>query len=231
MTPTEPAVGRELLRADLRWLPAPRRARGRPARTEAALPRRHRHLHRRLAPERPRELVGVPDPRPRPAGARRSPRLACRPLDRDDDIPRGPGADEGDGRLERDRRGRRGRRPARRRNPHRPLLVALDLLRQRPGRDRGLRALAQVRAGIEGREDSSRLRHRRRGHRDRGPGRARLRDRHGSGEGLGLGPHARLRTARRRPPRLVRLDREPLGGAARAAPDLPACGRSGRPIS
>src|SRR5918997_209862 len=46
---------------------------------------------------------------------------------------------------------RRRRRPRARRNPHHLALVAVDLLREHPRRDRGVRGLAEVRPGVEGR--------------------------------------------------------------------------------
>ena len=214
-------MGGQLLHADLRRLPAARRPRGRPARAQAALSGRARHLHGRLAPERARDLVRVPDPRPRAPGPRRRPRLARGALDRDDHLRRGLGADEGDGRLERDRGRRRCCRPAARRDPDRPLLLALDLLRQPPGRDRRLRALAPLRPGVEGREGAQGLRRRRSRHGDRRPDRARVRAREGGGGGLALAAHARLRRPLGRAAGRLRLDRAPVGGAARAPEHLP----------
>ena len=113
-----------------------------------------------------------------------------------------------------------------RRRPRRGLLVAVDLLRQRPGRDRGLRRSLRYRAGVEGRARAQELRRRRRGHRHGGPDRARLRDRQGAGEGLGLG---RTRSASSRSPLSLLgafvLIEQPLGGAARPSQRSSACGR------
>ena len=79
---------------------------------------------------------GLADRRPRAAGPRRGDHLPRRPVDPHDHVRRGPGAQHGARRLGRRRRVRRGRgRPARR-DPHRPAELAVDLLRQRPGRRR-----------------------------------------------------------------------------------------------
>ena len=119
----------------LRRLPAPRRPPRRPARAPARLHGRPRHLHDRVAALRPLVERGLAHRRPRPPGPRRGHDLAGRALDPDDHVPRGPRAQHRPRRLGRGRRRRcRRGRPARRR-PRRPPLVAVDLLRQRPGRD------------------------------------------------------------------------------------------------
>ena len=63
---------------------------------------------------------------------------ARRTVDHHDDVRGGRRAHEGDGRVGGDRGRRRRRRSRARRRPHDDLLVAVDLLRQRPGRDRGV---------------------------------------------------------------------------------------------
>ena len=134
-------------------------------RAQAGLPRRRRPLHRRLAPLRRSHrattwLIIIA----RPAGPRRGARLARR--------------------ARRSSRRRSGKAPSgRRRSASGPrsrsaaapsascsaailvdaALLAVDLLRQRPGRDRRLRPLAALRARVEGRARAPELRRRRRG--------------------------------------------------------------------
>ena len=141
---------------------------------------------------------GGAHPLPRPAGARRRPHRPCRPLDHHGDLLRGRRADEGDGRVGGDRGRRRSGRARARRHPRRGALVAVDLLREHPGRDRGVRRGAAQRAGVARRARAQELRHRRRGHRHGGPDRARVRDRQGAGEGLDVAAHGRLLRARGR---------------------------------
>ena len=96
------------------------------------------------------------DPRPRPAGPRRRARRARGALDPDDDVRGGPGTHEGDGRLGGDRDRRRRGRPAARRDPRRVPLLAVDLLRQRPGRHRRVpRSRCDLRARVAGRAPST----------------------------------------------------------------------------
>ncbi len=87
-----------------------------------------------------------------------------------------------------------------------------------------------VRAGVEGRAPAPELRPRGRGDRDRRSRLARLRDRALRRVGLGVGRGDRLPRPRGRAARRLRLDREPLGRAARPALDLlrqdrPGCER------
>ena len=182
-----PAMGGQRLHAHVRRLPAARRARRRPPRPQTCLPRGRGRLHGRVVPERDRRLLDLPDRRPRPAGPRRGHDRPRGALDPDDDVPGGRAAHEGDGRLGRDRDRRRGRRAPPRRHPHRPLLLALDLLRQHPRGARRVPALPAVRAGIAGRCRAPRLRPPRRRHRHRRADRARLRDRQHRGGRLARG--------------------------------------------
>ena len=131
----EPAVGDQRLRARVRRVPAPRRAPRRPARAQARLHGRTRHLHARLAAVRPRVERDVADRVPRAPGPRRGDDHAGGALDPRRDFQRGSRAQHRPRRLGRRRRlRRRSRRPVRR-DPHRFPLVAVDLLRQRPGRE------------------------------------------------------------------------------------------------
>ena len=170
----------------------------RPAGTQARLPRGPRALHVRLAPLRARERRDVAHPRARAAGARRGAGLARGALDRDDDLQGGRRADEGARRVGRDRGRRRRRRPRARRAPRRRTLLAVDLLRQRAGRDRGVHPLAPPRPRVEGRACAPELRSRRGRDGHRRPGRARLRDRPLGRSGLGLCRGARLPRTRGR---------------------------------
>ncbi len=165
----------------------------RPARTQARLPRRHRRLHGRLTAERPRDSRRAADPRPRAPGPRRRAGLARRALDHHHDVRGGRGADTrrsgvwgaiaaGGAAVGLLLGGGLDRVP----------LVAVDLLRQRPGRDLG--GLPPLRLVPESRDEAHEtLRHRRRRDRDRRPDRTRLRDRQvdrrerlGVGQALGL---------------------------------------------
>ena len=130
--------------ARLRRLPAARRPRRRPARPQAAVPRRRRvfsaaSLLNGLAQSSEmliagRALQGL-------GGALVSPAALSIITTT---FAGGRGAHQGARRLERDRRGRRRVRPAARRRPHRPALVGVDLLRQRAGRHRRDRARAPL---------------------------------------------------------------------------------------
>ena len=173
----EPAVDRERLHARVRRLPAARRPRRRPARAQAPVPDRPRDLHRSVAARRPRRQRGHADRRPRAAGPRRRADLAGRAVDHRHDVRRGRRAREGARRLGRDRDRRLRRRPGPRRRADAVLLLAVDLLRQRPGRHRRVRPLAAADPRVAGRARAPELRHRRRGHGHRRPDGARLRDR------------------------------------------------------
>ena len=216
-----PPVGRELLHADVRRLPAARRPRRRPARAQAPVPRRHRAVHLRVAARRARAVGHDAHPRPRPAGPGRRARLARRAVDHHHDLPGGRGAHQGARRVGRHRRRRRRVRPAARRHPHRPARLGVDLLRQRADRHRGPSCSPRARPRVDlGRRDA-RLRPRGRRHRHGRPRRSRLRHRQGAGVGLGLGRDARDRPAGRRAARRLRRHRAPLRRPARAARHLP----------
>ena len=79
-----------------------------------------------------------------------------------------------------------------RRRAHDGVLVAVDLLRERTGRNRRVHRIVADRPRVEGRACAQELRRRRRGDRDRRPAGARLRDREGAGEGLDVAAHRRL---------------------------------------
>ena len=144
-----------------------RRPRRGPARAPAPLPHRHRAVLRRLIDERARGVGRDPRCRTRPSGTRRRTCLACGALGADDHLRRGPRADDSTRGLERGRRRRRSGRTAARRRAHQPALVAVDVLRERPGRRGRHRARAALRAGEPGRERPrwGRYRGRRVGHR------------------------------------------------------------------
>ena len=191
-------MDRQRVRADVRRVPAARRARGRPDRAQARVPGWARALHRRLLPLRRRDGRDDADPRPRAPGSRRSARLAGGALDRDDDLPRRGRADEGARGVGRDRGRRRGGRPRARRASCRDALLAVDLLRQRPGRDRRVPRLAPLRPRVEGRARAQELRPRGRRDGDGGADRARLRHRALGRVRLGL--DARCSASSRSPP-------------------------------
>ena len=147
--PLEPAVGGRRLLADARLVPAHRGQPRRPARAPAGVHDRLRHLHLRLVPVRDQRRPDAAEPLPRAPGRRR--RRHVRHL-AGADRPGVPGQRPGDRvrRLGRDGR-RRGRgRTADRRRDHRELRLGVDLLRQRPDRDR--------RDGPDRAESSQRLR-------------------------------------------------------------------------
>ena len=90
----------------------------------------------RLAALRPGAEPGDADRRALRPGRRRRDRLGGDPGHDRDDVPRAARAGEGDRRLQLRRLGGRLDRAARRRHPDRGDQLALDLLRQRPDRDR-----------------------------------------------------------------------------------------------
>ena len=144
------AVGREWLHPDLRRLPDARRPRGRPARAPAPVHRRRGAVRRRLVAQRRGPVIDDADPRPWPAGPWRRAGFPRRALDHHDHLPGQGRAHSCAGRLVGDRRRRRGLRTVARRRPHRSRLLALELLRERPGRDRDRDARAPLCAGIAG---------------------------------------------------------------------------------
>ena len=123
---------------------------------------RARHLHDRLAPVRLRLERRVADRRPRAAGPRRRDDHPRRALHPHDDLHRGARAQHRARRLGRGRRLRRRRGRAPGRDPHRPPVLGVDLLRQRPGRRRSpscSRRSCSPRAGTRtGRATTSRAR-------------------------------------------------------------------------
>ncbi len=151
--------------------------------------------------------LGDADRLPRAAGTRRGAHLAGGALDHLDDVRRGEGARAGARRLGGDRDRRLGRRPRARRRAHAGVLVALDLLRQRPGRDLRLLRGGAARARVEGRARAQGLRPRGRCHRDRWPDVARVRARQLGAARLGLDGVGRLVRRGRTAPRRVRPDR------------------------
>ena len=142
-----PAVGARRLRALPGRAAAHRRIAGRPLRAPVAVRDRHRRVHRGLAAVRAGERSDLPRPRAGRPGRRRRADVrdragpALRLLQRA--RPRH--------RLRRVRRRhgrRRRRRPGARRRAHQRHLLALDLLRQHPGRRRGAGDHARARGGV-----------------------------------------------------------------------------------
>ena len=125
---------------------------------------------------RDRAEPGDADRRALHPGRRRRADLGRRARDDRDDVPGAARAGEGDRRLRLRRLGGRLDRPARRRRAHRPHQLALDLLRQHPGRHRHrvLRAAADRARRVA--RPAPRRRHPRRGAADRRPDARRLHD-------------------------------------------------------
>ena len=217
-----PRVGRERVPDHVRRLPPARRPLRRPLRAPPAVPARDHALHARVGGVRPRDLAGDARRRARGAGDRRRSRLRRRALADDDALHGARRAREGDGRLRLRRLGRRiDRRPPRRR-PHRRARLALDLPRQRAGRDRGRGPLADAHPVGARRDHRREARHRgcRDGHRR--PDARGLRGRERERGGLGHGADARAPRRRGCAPGRVPRHRVARGVAARAAPPLPA---------
>ena len=160
----EPAVGDQRLRTRLRRLHAARRSPGRHPRAQARVHGRPRHLLGGLSSLWPGLERGVAHRRPRPPGSRGGDDHAFRALDPDQVVHRGPRAQHRPRRLGRGRRCRRRRRRPHGRGPHGSPLLAVDLLRQRPGRHRracrlpGPAAREQGRGGAEPRHPGRRAR-------------------------------------------------------------------------
>ena len=217
----EPAVGDQRIRARVRRLPAARRAIRRPPRPPSRLHGRNRHLHDRLAPVRPRVERRVAHCLPRVAGSRGRDHHPGSTLDPRCDVRGGPRAQHRAGGLGSRRRRRSRRRGALRRHPHRPPVLGVDLLRQRPGRNRRTDPGSGPALG-EPRQARSGLRRSRRGPRHLGSVAVRARRHSGTQLGLGLGrDHRRLHRLGGAPRRVRRLGatRE---GSARAVLDLQA---------
>ena len=208
----EPAMGNQRLRARLRRLPAPRRARGRPARASAHLSRGHRGLHGRLVPRRPGVVRGVADRGARAPGPRRGDHLSGGALDPLGDVRGRPRAEPRARRVGRRRRLRRRRGRAARRRADRRAELGVDLLRERAGRHRRVRADA-VPAHREPRRTREVLRRPGRGARDRRPLAARLRDHAGGPGRLARGDDARL---------LRRVDRACSSASSRGSFAIPS---------
>ena len=196
LLPVEPRLGRERLSDRVRRPAAARRTARRPDRPPAHLPHRPGGVHHRIAAVRARLESGGADRRPLPAGPRRRADLRRHPRHDRDDVPGAARAGEGDRDLQLRRLGRRVDRPAGRRRAHAGDQLALDLLRQRPDRDRdrGVRpAAARPRRGHRPAPGRGRAR---RGAGDRGADARRLHDRGGGRLRLDLPPHARARRGR-----------------------------------
>ena len=136
----EPAVGDQRIRARVRRLPPARRASRGPPRAQAHLHGGSRGLLRRLALVRLCLERRVADRRAGDPGARSGADHASGALDPHDDVRRRARAQHRPRRVGRGRRIRRGRRRPAGRHPHRPALLGVDLLRQRPRRHRRARA-------------------------------------------------------------------------------------------
>ena len=125
------------------------------------------------------------------------------------------GACQGARGMGRDRDRRRRVRPDPRRRSDPVVLVAVDLLRQRPGRHRRVPALVAPRARVERRDSAGALRHRRRRHRDRRADVARVRDRARRDRRMDVVDDDRLLRPLGDPARELRRDRDAVDGAAR----------------
>jgi hypothetical protein len=157
----EPAVGHHCIRDPLRRNSAARRPARRRVRPPPCLHGRCWSVCRQLAALRPRVVRDLADCAPCPARVRR--RAACprRPLDPDDDVPRGTRAEPRARHLGRCVRQRRRGRRAPRRSAHVLLPLELDLLHQRAGGCSRDRARAVAAAGEPDRCASPALRRRR----------------------------------------------------------------------
>ncbi len=167
------------------------------------------------------QTSGHADRRSRAPGPRRRSRLPRGAVDHHDDVHPAGRAHQGARRLERDRRRWRRGRPASRRRAHPARLVAVDLHRQRPGRDRDAGADAAVHPRVQGRIDPPHVRPRWCRHRHLGPRRARVRDRQGPVLRLGLGADDRAARGRPGADRRVHADRAAQPRPARAPEHLP----------
>ena len=132
-------VGRQRVPDRVRRAAAARRPARRPDRAPAHLPRRADRVHVGVAGVRPGRQPGAADRRAVHPGRRRGDDLRRDPGDDRDDVPEAVRAGQGDRGLQLRGRGRRGDRPARRRRSDAGDQLALDLLRQRPDRDRDRR--------------------------------------------------------------------------------------------
>ena len=180
----EPGVGRQRLCARVRRPAAARRADGRPARTAPDLHRRHRPVRGRLAGGRVRPGPGVAAHRPgRPGHRRRAGRARLAVADRRH-LPRGQGAEPGDGRVRGRVDLRRGHRADRRRAADQLPRLALGVLRERAHRPGSRAARAPGHRRV--RADPRQVRPARRDHRLARPGRPGVR-------AVGGGDHVRQR--------------------------------------
>ena len=177
---------------------AARRASRRPGGPQADLHHRPGGVHRGVAGLRP---VGQPahaGHREVRAGHRRCPGDRRGPWHGDHDVPRAAAAGEGDRRVQLRRGGRRLGRRARRRPDHPGGQLALDLLRQRPGRRRGHRGGRPGDRAGRGHRPARRNRRRRRRCGHLRTDARRRRDRRDHHLRLGRPPHARVRRGRGR---------------------------------
>ena len=129
-------LGAERLHADVRWPAAAGRTPGRPPRPAPRLRRRAQPVRGRLPARRLRAVGGVAARRPRIAGHRRRDRRAVDARAADDHLRRGRRAHARDLDVQLGLRGRRQHRRAARRPAHRPAVVALGPVHQRPDRPR-----------------------------------------------------------------------------------------------
>ena len=222
----EPAVGDHRLRDHVRRLPAARRPPGRPARPAPVLHRGHCALHGQLPGGRIRLVGGLADHLPRDPGPRRRAARARGALDPDDDLRRGPRAQRRARRLGRGLRQRRRGRRAARRLPDELARLVVDLLHQRPRRDRADRGQSLPPEGEPRRARTPHLRLRGCRHGHERPDAAGLRDDARGRDRLGHRrddrPARRLRGA----DPLLRRDRAALEGAAACRCGSSACARS-----
>ena len=183
----------------------------RPARAPARVRDRARAVHGRLAAVRTRAQRGRPRPLPRRAGHRRGGHVLDRAGPARPGVPR-PRTGHGARDLGGDDRRRGGRRAAGGRRAHRGDRVGVDLLRQRPDRDRRDRADPLEGAGVAG---PGRTRHRLGGCGDLERGAVPVRVRAHQGQRRGLGQHGDRLLPRRLPRAAAHVLR------VRAAPGTP----------
>ena len=186
----QPPVDADGLHPRLRRPAAAGRPHRRLLRAQADVHHRPHRLRRRLGPRRPGPELGHALQRPRPAGRLRRRDGAGRAVPAHRDLHRAQGAGPGLRRLRRHRRRRRRHRPHPRRHADRVRLVALDPSDQRAHRHRGCAGRLALRLREPG-LGHPRLRHPRRGDRDRGPAGPGLRLHQGRHRRLGLVDHRR----------------------------------------
>ena len=226
LLPGQPLLGRELVHARLRRLPAAGRPPRRPARPPPHVHLRHVAVRGRIARRRPRSKRRLARGRTRGPGPRRGADLPRRAGDRDHHLRRGRRAQQGAGRLGRRRRLRRRRGCAPRRRAHREPRLGVGPVRERADRHRGGADRPAAARRVE-RPLEPVLRHRRRVLGHGRPGAARLHARRRQQRGLGVHPDARAGRRRGGAARRVRRDRAAYAATRWCRSRSSGCARSG----